>query len=116
MSQGEMIAAIAGAALIILLFLPWVGDFNGWEFNTTTDVYLLITGLVAIAGAFNIGPSWPGMTAGGAAALLGAVATILLVWLLVFDFPEGADRGIGLILSVLAAAAVAYGGYISAGR
>jgi hypothetical protein len=116
MSQGEMIAAVAGAALIVFLFLPWFGDISGWEGQTTTDVYLLITGLVAIAAAFNLGPSWPGMTAGGAAALLGAVGTILLVWLIVFDFPEGVDRGIGLILSVFATAAIAYGGYISAGR
>jgi hypothetical protein len=56
------------------------------------------------------------MTMSGATALLGGVATILLVWLIIFDFPEGVDRGIGIILSLLAAAAIAYGGYTSAGR
>lgn len=33
----------------------------------------------------------------------------------VFDFPDGVDRGIGLILSLVAAAAIAYGGYTAAG-
>lgn len=50
----------------------------------------------------------------GATFLLGAVATILVLWLLVFDFPDGADRGIGIILSLFAAAAVAVGGYMAA--
>ena len=50
----------------------------------------------------------------GATALLGGVATILLIWLIVFDFPEGASRGIGIFLSLVAAAAIAYGGYTAA--
>ncbi len=35
-------------------------------------------------------------------------------WLIVFDFPAGESRGIGILLSLVAAAAIAYGGYIAA--
>ena len=114
MGQGEMIAAVGGAALIISLFLPWFGDVNGWEGQSSTDIYMLITGVVAIAAAVGIGYEFPGVTANGATALLGAVATILLLWLIIFDFPEGADRGAGIIIALIAAAAIAYGGYTAA--
>lgn len=116
MSQGEMIAGAGGVALIIFLFLPWFGDLSGWEGQSSTDIYMLITAVVAIATALTAGGgfSLPGITMNGATALLGGVATILLIWLIVFDFPEGVDRGIGIILSLVAAAAIAYGGYTAA--
>jgi hypothetical protein len=114
MGQGERIAAVGGVVLVISLFLSWFGDFNGWETQSTLDIYLLITAAVAIAAAVGVGFAIPGVTMNGATALLGAVATILLVWLVVFDFPEGADRGIGIILALIASAAVAYGGYTAA--
>ncbi len=31
----------------------------------------------------------------------------MLVWLLVFDFPEGASRGIGIFLALIASAGIA---------
>ncbi len=115
MSQGQQIAAAGGALLIISLFLPWIGDLNGWESNSTTDLYLLITAVIAIGAAVGLAIDVPGITMNGATALLGSIATLLLIWLLVFDFPEGADRGIGLILALLASGMVAYGGF-SSGR
>ena len=113
-SQGETIAAVGGAALIISLFLTWIGDFSGWESQSTLDIYLLITGAVAIAAAIGIGFALPGVTLNGATALLGIVATILLVWLVVFDWPDGADREIGVIIALIASAAIAYGGFTAA--
>lgn len=115
-SQGQTIAGVGGAVLFISLFLAWFGDISGWEGQSTTDVYLLITAAVAIATALTAGSALnlPGMSMNGATALLGGVATILLVWLIVFDFPEGVDRGIGIILALLASAAIAYGGYTAA--
>lgn len=116
MSQGQQIAGVGGAVLFISLFLAWFGDVSGWEGQSSTDIYMLITAAVAVATALTAGRGLdlPGMTMNGATALLGAVATILLIWLIVFDFPEGADRGIGIILALLAAAAIAYGGYEAA--
>jgi hypothetical protein len=115
MGRGEQIAAVGGAVLIISLFLKWVGELNGWEANNTFDLFLLITAVAAIATAFSAGDSLPipGVTINGAAALLGIVATVLLLWLLLFDWPDGADREFGVILALLASAAIAYGGYES---
>jgi hypothetical protein len=119
--QGQVIAAGGGILLFIFLFLPWFGapeadSLSGWEGQTTTDIYLLITAVVAVlaavAGGGAVGP--PGMTMNGATALLGAVGTILLLWLVVIDFPDGADRKIGLFLSLLAVIAIAVGGYMAA--
>jgi hypothetical protein len=121
MGQGQKIAAVGGAVLFVSLFLAWFGSgdtaLSGWEGQTTTDVYLLITAAVAIAGAvMAAGFPVPGVSWSGATALLGGVATILLVWLVVFDFPDGIDRGLGVILALIASAAIAYGGWTSAGR
>jgi hypothetical protein len=117
MSQGEKIAGAGGLALFICLFLPWFGDVSGWEGQSSTDIYMLITAVVAVGTAVTAGKGvdLPGISMNGATMLLGAVATILLVWLIVFDFPSGVSRGIGIILALVAAAAIAYGGYIAAG-
>ena len=113
--QGERIAAVGGVVLFISLFLNWFGDVSGWEGQTTTDLYLAITAGVAVLAALDAGDlPLPGMSMNAAAALLGGVATILLIWLVVFDFPEGADRGIGVILALISSAAIAYGGYTAA--
>jgi len=114
-----MIAGAGGVLLFIFLFLPWFGagaaELSGWEGQSSTDIYLLITAAVAIVTALTAGAVvLPGSTMNGATALLGAVGTILLLWLTVFDFPEGEDRKIGLYLSLIAVAAIAYGGYSAA--
>jgi hypothetical protein len=116
-SSGQRIAGIAGVLLFIFLFLPWFGegglDLSGWEGQTTTDIYLLITALVAIGAAF-AGPSGllvPGLTLNGSAALLGGVATILLLWLGLFD---GENREYGIYLSLLATLAITVGSYMAA--
>ena len=95
MSQGERIAAAGGVLLFIFLFLPWFGDLSGWEGQSSTDIYMLITAGVAVAAALMPGNDTgiPGVTRTGAAALLGIVALVLVLWLLIFDFPEGDDRG-----------------------
>ena len=116
MSQGERIAGVGGVALFIFLFLPWFGDVTGWEGQSSTDIYMLITAVVAFTTAITAGSgvTLPGISMNGATMLLGGVATLLLIWLIVFDFPEGESRGIGIILALVAAAAIAYGGYTAA--
>ena len=110
MSDGERIAAVGGIVLFISLFLAWFGDVSGWEGQSTTDIYLLITAAAAIAAAVGIGLPLAGVTMDGAAALLGGIATVLLLWLIIFDFPDGVDRGIGIFLALIASIAIAYGG------
>lgn len=116
MSQSQQIAGAGGVVLVICLFLSWFDPFNGWESFTAFDIYLLITAGVAIGwAAMGSGDtSIPGVTRSGATCLLGATAFIIVLWVLLFDFPDGADRGIGILLSVPATAAIAYGGYRSA--
>ncbi len=116
MRQGQLIAGIGGLLLFIFLFLPWFGEgatsLSGWEGQSSTDVYLLITAVIAVGTLVTGGGRLlPGLTSNGATALLGAVGTIVLVWLVVFDFPDGADRKIGLYLSLLAVIVIAFGGF-----
>lgn len=114
MSTGKQIAGAGAVLLLISLFLTWADPFSGWELNNTLDVYLLITAAVAIAAAFGVGLALDGVTMDGATALLGAVAAVLLVWLIVFDWYDGADRGIGVFLALIGSGLIAYGGWRAA--
>ena len=116
-SIGQRIAGLGGIALFICLFLPWFGAegvvLSGWEGQSSTDVFLLITAIVALAAAF-AGPTGllvPGLTMNGAAALLGGVGTIMLLWLVLID---GDDRQYGMFLSLVAVIAIAVGSYLAA--
>ncbi len=116
LGPGQLITGAGGALLIVSLFLPWAGagetHRTGFELLTIGDVLLLIVGLVAIATALTwkrYGLFRPDMSMNGAADLLGVVATILLAWLILFDFPSGASREIGVYLALLAAIAIAGG-------
>lgn len=119
-SQGQLIAGAGGVLLFIFLFLPWFGaggvNVNGWQGQSSTDIFLMITAIVAIAAALPGGraPLLPGLTLSGAAATLGSVATLVLIWLALFDSLPGEDRKVGLYLALLAAVIIAVGGYLSA--
>jgi hypothetical protein len=111
MTQGQQIAGAGGVLLVICLFLAWYDPLSGWESFSTFDVYLLITAGVAIAWAvLGEGPTnLTGVTRHGAAALLGVIGLVLLLWLLIFDWPDGVDRGIGALLAIPATGAIFYG-------
>ncbi len=113
---GELLAGVGGVVLIASPFLPWASageaERSGWELWTTADVFLLIVGLVAIGTALTggrFGLFRPDLSLRGAADLLGVVATILIGWLVIFDFPEGASREVGVFVALVAAMAVAGG-------
>jgi hypothetical protein len=113
---GQLVAGAGGIALIVSLFLPWASagdvDRSGWELWTMADVFLLIVGLVAIGAAITggrFGLFRPDLSLMGAADLLGVVATILIAWLILFDFPEAASREMGVFLALISAMAVAGG-------
>ncbi len=113
---GRLVCGTGGALLIVSLFLPWAGsaavDRSGWELWTMADVFLLIVGLAAIGMALtggHFGLFRPDVSLRGAADLLGVVATVLLTWLVIFDFPEGLTREIGVYLALIGAIAVAAG-------
>jgi hypothetical protein len=109
---GQLVCGGGGALLIVSLFLPWAGDLSGWELWTMADVFFLIVGLAAIGTALTggrFGLFRPDLSLRGAADLLGVVATVLLAWLVIFDFPEGATREIGVFLALIGAMVVAGG-------
>src|SRR6266545_4814574 len=105
--QGRLVAGVGGLMLFGFLFLPWFGEagvnLTGWQGQTTTDIYLLITAMVAVAAALPNTRALlvPGVTMSGAAALLGGVATVLLIWLAFIDFPSGTGHKIGVYLALL---------------
>jgi hypothetical protein len=113
---GQLIAGAGGVLLIVSLFLPWAdkggASRSGWELWTMADVFFLIAGLCAIAAAITggrFGLFRPDLTLIGATDLLGLVATVLIGWLLIFDFPAGADREIGAFLALIGAMTIAGG-------
>jgi Na+-transporting methylmalonyl-CoA/oxaloacetate decarboxylase beta subunit len=112
----QLITGAGGVLLIVSLFLPWARagavDRTGFELLRMGDVFLLIVGLVAIGAALTwgrFGLFRPDMSLTGAADLLGVVATIVLAWLILFDFPPGASREIGVYLALAASIAIAGG-------
>jgi hypothetical protein len=130
LSQGQMIAAVGGIALLVAMFLPWVGvsgpslpsglpgavdtstSENIWK-GSSLDIYLLITGVVALL------PALMALTdsaeefsfVSAATFLLGVVGVILIAAFLTVDFPDGADRKYGAFIGLVAAIAIAYGGF-----
>lgn len=123
MSQGQKIAGGAALVLFISLFLPWYnlsgadygGDFGSvsalsWE--ATLDVYLLITVGIGIACALGAGGGVliPGVSTGGATALLSSIGFFLVLWRLAFDFPAGGGRQVGIFFALIALAVLVFGG------
>src|SRR5215213_6038462 len=94
---GQLIAGAGGVLLIISLFLPWAdvhgAERNGWELWNLADVFLLIAAITALAAAISGGRITlfrPDMSLIAATDLLGVISTVLLIWSLAFDFPQGA--------------------------
>ena len=132
LSQGQMIAAAGAVVLLVATFLPWIGisgpsvpaniplpsgasantTENIWK-GSTLDIYLLITGVVALLPALmaltDSAEEFSFISA--ATLLLGTVAVILVIAFLTVDFPDGADRKIGAFIALGAAVVIAIGGF-----
>jgi len=105
----RLIIGGGGAVLIGSLFMPWASDQSGWELMTTTDVFFLIVGVIALAAALtggDVGVFRPDVSLNGAADLFSLVSSLLIAWLLVFDFPAGA-REVGPFVALVASFAIA---------
>jgi hypothetical protein len=120
LSQGQMIAAFAGAVLLAAMFLPWIGaaghNENVWK-GSTLDIYLLITAVVALLPALlaltDAAEEFSFVSA--ATFLLGVVGVILIVAFLTVDFPDvaGLSSKFGCWLGLAAAVGISYGGFRS---
>jgi hypothetical protein len=113
---GRWLAGCGGALMVAALFMPWseaagVSE-SGWDTLSLSDVFFLITGVCGVVAALNGGRfgffrrdlSWNGMT-----DILGVISVVLIGWLLLFDFPAGASRELGVYLALVGAATVATG-------
>jgi hypothetical protein len=130
LSQGQMIVAVGGAGLLVAMFLPWIGisgpdlpsdlpgavdtstEENIWK-GSSLDIYLLITGVVALLPALlaatDSAEEFSFVSA--AAFLLGVVAVVLIAAFLTIDFPDGAERKVGAFVGLGAALVIAVGGF-----
>ena len=118
--QGEIVAGLAGLALIICMFLDWygVGDegYSGWDTLTDFDGFLIAAAgvagialaLLAAAGRrVNLGD----LPRGCVTAALGAIATAIIVWRIFSDPATGdeLDLEFGLFLGLASAIGVTVG-------
>jgi hypothetical protein len=113
---GRLLAGLGGAVLIASLFMPWSDSagvtHNGWQTLSAWDVFLAITGVCGIAAAITggrFGFFRPDLSFNGMTDIFGVIAGILIAWLILFDFPSGANQEVGLYLALVGAAAVATG-------
>ncbi|MGZ5411949.1 MAG: hypothetical protein ACXWYV_05550 [Solirubrobacterales bacterium] len=141
-SQGQLIAAVSAVLLLIFMFLPWFEipgveatlpeglseeidlsgtpgieseSLNAWEGENPLDIFLLLTAIVALAGALLASSGGGGASPVPlpmATFLLGAVGALMVLYQ-VFDVPNDLDRKIGLFLGLIAVAGIAVGGYLS---
>jgi hypothetical protein len=137
LGRGEMIAAISGAALFIIMFLPWFGlggelgdafnqaqdlglapdvdtTANAWQSFGFIDIVLFVTVVVAVA--FGVAAAMARDVALPVAASaitsgLGILSVVLIAYRLI-DTPSDSSRKIGVFLGLIAAIGVAYGGYV----
>jgi hypothetical protein len=132
LSTGQIIAAVGAVALLVAMFLPWIGTSgpsipsgitlpsgvststteNVWK-GSTLDIYLLITviaaGLPALLALTDAAEEFSFVSA--AAFLLGVVGAILVIAFLTVDFPDGAERKIGAFIGLAATIVIAVGGF-----
>ncbi len=113
---GRLLAGCGGVLLIASLFMPWsesAGDSRtGWELLSAWDVFVLITGVCGVVAAITggrFGFFRPDLSFNAMTDIFGVVLVILIGWLILFDFPEGASREAGVYLALVGAAAVATG-------
>ena|SRR5690242_150653 len=113
---GRLLAGLGGALLIASLFMAWSSaggaTHDGWQTLSVWDVFLLVTGVCGIAAAVTggrFGFFRPDLSFNGMTDIFGVMAATLIAWLILFDFPSGADREVGVYLALVGAAAVATG-------
>jgi hypothetical protein len=113
---GRLLAGAGGALLIASLFMPWIagggGDQSGWEMLPAFDVLYLIAGLLGLGAAVTggrIGFFRPDLSLNATADIVNVVAGTVLAWLIVFDWPSGGDRRLGVYLALVGTAAIATG-------
>jgi hypothetical protein len=130
---GEWIAGVSGAALVVALFLPWYGakgtsaTATAWEALAVNDAILLLIALFAVAlwaAAATQRTAAVPVALASLTALLGLVATILVVVRLVWepvlgggivDGSGGTTREVGIWLALAASFGIFLGAFRAMG-
>jgi hypothetical protein len=110
-STGDVIAAAGGLVLFVSLLLDWYGDANAWQVFNVIDVLLAVIALLAIGLVVIRLAGDQGLRF--AAERLVLVCGLIAVVVTLAFLAEGSDRRIGAFLSVLGAAAIAFGAHTS---
>jgi len=115
-----LVGAISGLGLLVVTFLPWYSaggeNVTAWQAFSVTDIVLAVTAVTAISVGvvvlFRLSVSYP-VAGSSVAGGLGVIALVLIVIRLI-DPPGGGDvdREIGAWLGLIAAAGVAWGGWL----
>jgi len=101
--------AIAGAALLVSVFLPWADGASAWDLEPGIAVICALAGLAALVGAATdgqIGLFRPDVSSSAAADLLNVAATCSVGAFVAFD---GGDLAAGAYLALASAAVAACG-------
>lgn len=132
---GEIVAGVSGLALFIFMFLPWYGvdsvggfgvggvDANAWEAFSFVDVLLFLVAVVVVGLVLvQVAESTPELPAPPAQIIMiaGVVALVLILFRLIFtpgvdsagvDVDVDLGRKLGILLGLVAAAGISYGGW-----
>lgn len=125
-SRGQIVAAAGGLVLIISLFLDWTSGVtisigaatistsgNAWDVFSGMDILMALVGLAAIAIACMAMMNASVESPAKLDLLLALLGIGTIGWALGWDL-ENPNAGLGAWLGLLAAIAIAYGGYEAA--
>jgi hypothetical protein len=115
-----MVGAVSGAVLLVASFLPWYSaggeNATAWQAFSFTDLVMAAAAILALSVGIvvlaRLSVSYP-VAGSSVTAGLGVLALVLIVYRLIN--PPGAgevDREVGAWLGLVAAAGIAWGGWL----
>jgi hypothetical protein len=130
LSTGEKIAGIGGVLLFIFMFFDWYSvDISGglvsatagnaWDWLDVIPIILMLAVIAAIGVAvirLTDAVFEPAISVNAVVAVLGGISALLILFRIISP-PDGGFEGVdvspalGIFLALLAAIAIAYGGY-----
>ncbi|CAN5493055.1 hypothetical protein BH10ACT11_BH10ACT11_00410 [soil metagenome] len=130
---GEKIAGASGVVLLIVMFLSWWGapgqlnelaglsgvkldaSFNAWQLASFLDIIWFLTAVsgigLAVIALQKVQTNLPVALSAIVAGL--GVLSVITILFRILDTPFDASRKFGVFLGLIAAAGVAYGGFVA---
>ena len=107
--MGEWLVGLAGAVLLVSLFLSWFDDRSGWESFAVTDVIVLMVAVGALALLLvtaRFSSASPAIAYEAMLTLIGTVVFAVVAIRLIAPPGDGVSRELGAWLGLLASAGV----------